>query len=561
MDKRRLSTRNRGEPPMKKRALTPPAPPRPPPPSALPQPTEPMEEGLPFRLKDPRILPTLSEPQDPNLSTQDYQTVSERSAFLTTLSSSTLTSHSGVLAASIDQSRQRWTKDGVFERYWEKPTKKKTTSDSTNPPKETMTRLGNCSMIIEPHVFEITLYTVKDTPVAYAAPRPPPLSSPQYNPFATTATYPPYNYNTVPAPSKYQSQQQGPSSKTTLPPFHEGFARFGAQGPPPMNHAPAPAPAPVTPKPPSLSKAQSTSLLGGPKDQNGEPNQDPVIQMLATRAASDHGLKTLMKVVASGQASQNQLKEFQDHIDELNKIMKNQPKPTEPLHEDNRPPPPPRGGHEYVSRVLVPTSTPDSSWTQIPSVAPYSNPHAEVPSIKTEPSSKIQPFTAPPVSSKAASSKPAYTVHKPDINSIVFDFQGGTGDRFSIPRFSILEYLYGGTQVIVSFLIIRRGSTKKVGKYKDTKSYYQPVTMRLSTAHPRVLQPLAKIVAPPDEVRRYMDSVFDKMSPAETVFLATRLPRVHDAEGPQKPESVPQLDPQVVRPVYSPPNSIMPLAA
>ena len=81
MDKRRLSTRNRGEPPLKKRALTPPAPSRaPPPPSAPPATIEPREEGLPFRLKDPRLLPTLPEPQDANVSTEEYQTISERSA-------------------------------------------------------------------------------------------------------------------------------------------------------------------------------------------------------------------------------------------------------------------------------------------------------------------------------------------------------------------------------------------------------------------------------------------------------------------------------------------------
>lgn len=66
---------------MKKRALTPPAIHRaPPPPSAPQQPTELMDEGLPFRLKDPRILPTLPEPQDANLSNQEYQTISERLA-------------------------------------------------------------------------------------------------------------------------------------------------------------------------------------------------------------------------------------------------------------------------------------------------------------------------------------------------------------------------------------------------------------------------------------------------------------------------------------------------
>ena len=78
MEKRRLSTRNRGEPPLKKRALTPPAPSRAAPPPT--QPNEPLEEGLPTRIKDPRLLPTLPEPQDPNLSNKEYQTISERSA-------------------------------------------------------------------------------------------------------------------------------------------------------------------------------------------------------------------------------------------------------------------------------------------------------------------------------------------------------------------------------------------------------------------------------------------------------------------------------------------------
>ena len=91
MEKRRLSTRNRGEPPLKKRALTPPVTPRaPPPPTAPPQPLEPVEEGLPFRLKDPRLLPTLPEPQDLDLSDQEYQTISERSALTLLLCSSVI---------------------------------------------------------------------------------------------------------------------------------------------------------------------------------------------------------------------------------------------------------------------------------------------------------------------------------------------------------------------------------------------------------------------------------------------------------------------------------------
>lgn len=79
-EKRRLSTRNRGEPPLKKRALTPPPPPAPPRAAAavLPPPAEPIIEGLPVRLREGQPLPTLPESQDSSLPDKAYQTVPER---------------------------------------------------------------------------------------------------------------------------------------------------------------------------------------------------------------------------------------------------------------------------------------------------------------------------------------------------------------------------------------------------------------------------------------------------------------------------------------------------
>lgn len=79
-EKRRLSTRNRGEPPLKKRALTPPPPPTAPAPR--PPPPEPIEEGLPVKLREGQTLPTLAEPQEKDLSTKAFQTISERSFLL-----------------------------------------------------------------------------------------------------------------------------------------------------------------------------------------------------------------------------------------------------------------------------------------------------------------------------------------------------------------------------------------------------------------------------------------------------------------------------------------------
>ncbi len=70
-EKRKLSTRNRGEPPMKKRQSTPPPPPPQPP-------VDPVEESLPAKLKDGQPLPIVPEQQASDLSTKDFQSIAER---------------------------------------------------------------------------------------------------------------------------------------------------------------------------------------------------------------------------------------------------------------------------------------------------------------------------------------------------------------------------------------------------------------------------------------------------------------------------------------------------
>ncbi len=291
-----------------------------------------------------------------------------------------------------------------------------------------------------------------------------------------------------------------------------------------------------------MSTGQTTS-----QGQDEETKSDPVIQMLATRAAANPELKALMKVVAQGDASAVELREFQDHIDELNALLKSRRKPHEPFYDDNYSGPPP---HNQLSG-----SRPSETFTGRPatsstSVAP---PPAPAP-VKIEPPSQSYPIIAPPAHPKI------FPVTKPDITAIVFDF-GGNGDRFSFPRYSILQYLYNNTQVIVSFLVIRRGSMAATGNYKNNQNYYQPVTMRLNADNPNILEPLGRMVAPPDEVRSYMESVFKSMSSAETVYLATRLPRTADAVELEKKEKTPQPDLQLIQQTYSPPHSLVPLAA
>jgi hypothetical protein len=121
--------------------------------------------------------------------------------------------------------------------------------------------------------------------------------------------------------------------------------------------------------------------------------------------------------------------------------------------------------------------------------------------------------------------------HKSDITAILFEFAAGSGDRFLFPKYSILEYLPGGTQVIASFLVVRKGSDSVSGNYDPDLDYYQPVTMRLAAQTPRILEPMVKVVADPVEARKYMDDIMDNMTRAEYVHLAMRLPRdPHDID-------------------------------
>lgn len=131
---------------------------------------------------------------------------------------------------------------------------------------------------------------------------------------------------------------------------------------------------------------------------------------------------------------------------------------------------------------------------------------------------------------------------KPDISAIVFEFSGGNGDRYLFPKFSILEYVPvpQGQQVIASFLIVRKGSASEYPVADPTLDYYQPVTIRLYTPTGRHLDHLSRVVAPVEDVRRYMNDIMDKMTRAEYILLAMRLPRPGTIREP--PEATPAED-------------------
>ncbi|CAL5873726.1 uncharacterized protein PFLUO_LOCUS8008 [Penicillium psychrofluorescens] len=360
-EKRRLPPRERREPAKKRLseatpAPTPPAQKKKATPKVRPPPPE-LEKPLPTKIKDSDSLPIIRTRQPTTLSDKEYQSLAD----------------SAVLLASLERSKKKWLSDGILVRYYTKPKKtKREQIAQRNPPKESMIKVGPCDVTVGPHLFDAMIYTVKD-------PNAPPMQyAPQQRPMV--------HYGPPGSFQQFQPSYPPSAYPQKRPPYSPAPANRPPQGHP-TNHAH-----------PSQQRPQ-LSPQGGqrPPQQNGQPakpSPDPVIQMLATRAAADPELKALMRVVASSQATQEQLRAFQAHIDELNAIIKareqrEQRQSATPVQQQGSPalstsgsqPPPSQSGQNTPSDVNPPEK---------PSQQPVSKAQAPAPSKEPGQKSKSQ---------------------------------------------------------------------------------------------------------------------------------------------------------------------------
>lgn len=262
-------------------------------------------------------------------------------------------------------------------------------------------------------------------------------------------------------------------------------------------------------------------LTSNPNQKSTElrppPRSDPLVVLLVKTALEDQRTKDMIRQIAEGRPGSTDGQDLKEILERLNRDAKTVPKglpPAAPSHVK-----------------------------QLASSNGMSNGLA-----KSAKANGPQPESAQALRSKG----PPPPAAKSDISAVVFDF--GSGDRYLFPRYSVLESLptQSGQQMIASFLIVRKGSTSEYGG-DPALDYYQPVTIRLSTTHGRHLENLARVVAPQEEVRRYMDDVMDNMTRAEYVLLAMRLPRAesngdhgtpHAGEGSRTNGSTPKSEPE-----------------
>jgi hypothetical protein len=404
--------------------------------------------------------------------------------------------------------------------------KKKGNTDPppNNPDIKSMQKLGTCVITVEPHSFDAIMWQVKEDnlipvskPVSQQpiyrpiiqygppngmlpppAPTPPPIPHKQFTPQPTPQASPrmgdTFMSKSGPAATPKPTQPMSPYAGNVS-------NQEGAQ--------PAPLSSSHPPNPPQAVPAAISEST--PSDKS----KDPVIQMLAERASTDPDLKALMRIVANGQATPEQLKRFQSHIDDLTRLQKSKEASAQPSQQPAVSQPP------QAARPANPPPAPaqKSAPSPAPAVRAAPTPPPTTPFVRQEPQNQPQ----------ALRSKGPVPSTKSDITKVLLEFtgQGSSGDRFEFPRFSILEYQQN--QVIASFLIVRRGSTSEYPGYDPSLDYYQPVTIRLYAHQGRQLEALQKVVAPADEVREYMNTIMDKATRAEYVLLAMRLPKESEA--------------------------------
>jgi hypothetical protein len=408
-----------------------------------------------LKIAEGQPLPTLPEPQPLDLPTNEWQDIQQ----------------SGVLSASMERSRAVWVSGvnfRVFHKFFNQPKKP---ADRTEEDKARHARQKNllkdfpelgvisqhkdsinsvkenpiqAQLVIEPHTFPIRLYAPKETMKQI----PKKTSVP-----ASYGSWPNHN----------QPQHSQPNQ----------YTQYNNQGQPVYQQKP-PQPRPPPPKP--VQKAPAATP--GPAST---PAPDPVIHMLAQRAGVDPELKSVMKIVAAGQASKEQLEFFQSHINELTAVLAKQkeeaaksgkalpatptpkaivppptpktvaPSPTpQPIAAPPPPPPPPRPvqpaqpaqtlQHALKPYSPVPPQMPLQQAPPRPSYSPHPNSYNQAP----------QQYH-PPRQMSTYNPHPQPTGYRP----LVFTFEEGNKDYLHFPSYSFLEWLPNMSGAKISFLITK----------------------------------------------------------------------------------------------------------
>ncbi|KAF5001007.1 hypothetical protein FDECE_11096 [Fusarium decemcellulare] len=217
--------------------------------------------------------------------------------------------------------------------------------------------------------------------------------------------------------------------------------------------------------------SQTSSTLHPPRDS------DPLIVSLTRTALDDAVLREAIYRVAKGEAELTDATDLKNTLDRFHQTSEQQ-----------------LLGSRCLTRI-EPQNETQMSKPQVQSMTSEA---------KCQPDSHASRVTEPP------------RRRQPQATAVVFDF--GDNDHYLFPSFSLLEYQSAPSsqEVVASFLLVFRGK----GDESSEHNYYEQFHIRLSASSEQLLDQLKQVVAPEDEVRRYMDNVTGTMKRAEYIVFA-----------------------------------------
>ena len=381
---------------------------------------EPARVVLPTKLTDSTPLPVLPTPQPDDLDDAEWQDLGS----------------SGVFAASLTRARQAIVKGAYFTKFWTKPQPTKKLKDMTEEEKAefralkgpTQSKVGSVKMISEPFTIEVNLLMIKDQQgghkqgqlpldkqhLIYGTP-----PAAQRNSYAPAYRQPLQQTPVHHHHHQHQTQHVPPPPARPHPPIAQAgntpsmqvapsrpnivntTANHSHTQPQTAVHPHQPSPAIKTETKPAPSPAPPST----PKPASSSQAPDPVIHALAQRARDNAELKAVMKIVATGRASPQQLQYFQKHIDELTELVRRRqeqsevkPEPTSQtpaVKTEVQTPAPVGGAASANTTVTQPPARPPST----PAVG-ASQPQTPVPTTQAAPTpipASQAPPTRPPI--------------------------------------------------------------------------------------------------------------------------------------------------------------------
>jgi hypothetical protein len=484
---------------------------------------------------------------------------------------------------SINRSRLRWVHEVIFEKYWSKaPNKKKKDGpEEKRDPRPPMTRVGTCKIMVEPHVFDASIYVVREQTPHVPQPQGE-RQFVQYGPAGTSSTYTPQYHQSGHAQlspfqrtPQYGGAQVLPKSVTPLSkpgtpvPTTQpstGTAAYQTTVPkatpasqpatPATNSAPkppfkastvtkptttqpiqTPVRTPTTTAPAARTFTTTTAQTIPPRPQARPParppapsTSDPVIQMLAQRASADPELKRIMKIVATGSANMEELAFFQRHIDEFQQVVES------------------KKVKEATTTAVVPAqSSPAVSSIQNRGPASVNTPHAAATTTIRPPTTTYQTPNRVPLPPVTSIHRPLYTNTPPTQMQqklkpmappplhVLIEFALNSADRFLFPKHSIVE-LVSRDCMLVSFLVVKKPSQLLELDSGEVKKYRKKADKAEQAADGKEDEKSAESSKQPQEEEKevYQPITIRLESPSDPSLFSTIIRHVAPADTVQK---------------------------